>query len=92
MANSICLDHNVIVHGYRFRVKGMPGFSVGAIYASILNLPRHMCFKPEYTTLLTIMPGEPSLTKLNNVLKPIVDDLKVSAPDSPQKSVHAHLS
>lgn len=62
----------------RFHVKGVPGFSVGAIYASILNLPRNMCFKPEYTTLLTVMPGEPSLSQLNEILRPIVDDLRVS--------------
>lgn len=61
----------------RFHVKGVTGFSIGAVYASILNLPRSICFKPEYTTLLTVMPGEPSLTQLNSILKPIVDDLKV---------------
>jgi hypothetical protein len=64
----------------RFKVQNMVGYSVGGIYASIGNLPRNMCFKQRYTTLLAVMPGggsEPSLSQMNKVLKPIVEDLLV---------------
>lgn len=68
----------VIDLGYtRFGAKNMPGYSVGAVYASIANLPRSLCFQKRFTTLLCVIPGprEPSLGYMNRVLEPIVDDI-----------------
>lgn len=63
---------------YRFAPKGMINSSVGAIYASIANLPRNLCFKKRFTCLLCVIPGpkEPPLTCLNRILEPVVDDLQ----------------
>jgi hypothetical protein len=51
-------------------------YSVGCIYATILNLPRSTRYKPENVMLLGVVPGpdEPELT-INGFLRPIVDDL-----------------
>lgn len=56
----------------------MPGYSVGAMYAVIANLPRSVAFKKRFTGLLTIIPGprEPELLYLNRILEPIVEDIK----------------
>ncbi|KAG7530175.1 hypothetical protein FFLO_05223 [Filobasidium floriforme] len=67
---------NIILNVDWFRVKGMPGYSVGAVYAAVANLPRHMMFRKKWTALLCVIPGpeEPSLTFFNRILQPIVDD------------------
>ena len=51
-------------------------YSVGVIYAAILNLPRSIRFKRENIILLGVIPGpsEPSLT-INTYLSPIISDL-----------------
>jgi hypothetical protein len=64
----------------RFRADNMIGYSVGGIYASVANLPRHMVHKRRYTTLLGLMPGhrEPSRSEINRVLEVLIADLQVS--------------
>ena len=51
--------------------------SEGAIYMSILNLPRHKRFLQENVLLIGIIPGpkEPHY-HINSFLKPLVDELK----------------
>ena len=51
-------------------------YSLGAIYMSILNLPRESRFKQENTSLVGLIPGphEPS-RDINTFLKPLVGDL-----------------
>ena len=52
-------------------------YSLGIIYAVILNLPRSERYKEENVMVLGVIPGptEPKL-HLNTYLKPIVDDLQ----------------
>ena len=51
-------------------------YSVGVIFIAILNLPRHLRFRPENFILCGIIPGpsEPELT-INQYLEPLVDEL-----------------
>ena len=51
-------------------------YSAGGMYLTILNLPRRLRFKEEYTILLGIIPGtkEHSLT-INSYLAPFVQEL-----------------
>ncbi|CDO75322.1 hypothetical protein BN946_scf184517.g5 [Trametes cinnabarina] len=51
--------------------------SIGAIYMVCLNLPPHMRFRPENVYLAGIIPGpkEPSVDQLNELLRPLVDEL-----------------
>ena len=51
-------------------------YSLGAIYMSVLNLPRECRFKRENTILVGLIPGphEPS-HNINTFLKPLVNDL-----------------
>ena len=51
-------------------------YSVGALYLSILNLPRSLRFKEENIILVGIIPGpkEPPLN-INSFLQPLVSDL-----------------
>ena len=51
--------------------------SLGVIYLSILNLPRHLRYKQENIILVGIIPGpkEPKLN-INSYLSPLVDELK----------------
>src|SRR4051812_13092667 len=52
-------------------------YSVGAIYLTILNFPRHLRFKKENTLLVGIIPGpqEPSVEEIQGYLIPMVDEL-----------------
>ena len=52
-------------------------WSTGAIYASIMNLPREMQNKPENMLYLGFLPGpkEVSLHQINHYLAPIIDEL-----------------
>ena len=52
-------------------------YSVGAIYLSVLNLPRSVRYKLENICLVGLIPGprEPELT-VNSYLDPLVQDLK----------------
>lgn len=38
-------------------MKGLVGSSVGAIYATVANLPRDVAFKRHNTALLCVIPG-----------------------------------
>ena len=51
-------------------------YSAGGMYLTVLNLPRQLRFKEEYSILLGIIPGpkEPSLT-INSYLAPFVQEL-----------------
>lgn len=51
--------------------------SIGAIYLACLNLPPHLRYRPENIYLAGIIPGpkEPSLEQLNELLRPLVDEL-----------------
>ena len=51
--------------------------SIGAIYLTVLNLPRYIRYKRENVILLGIIPGpnEPKYN-INSFLKPIVDELQ----------------
>lgn len=57
----------------------MVRYSVGAVYISLANLPRHLVFKKQYTMLVTVIPGpkEPPTTTLNRILDPIMADLEL---------------
>ena len=52
--------------------------SVGAIYLTIMNLPRSVRFKRENVILVGILPGphEPH-HDINHYIKPLVDELNV---------------
>ena len=51
-------------------------YSVGVLYAVVLNLPRSVRFKPENLLIIGIIPGpeEPPLV-MNSYLKPLTDEL-----------------
>lgn len=51
-------------------------YSVGVIYLTIMNLPRHLRFKKENIILVGLIPGphEPPL-HINSYLDPLVDEL-----------------
>ena len=50
-------------------------YSIGAIYISILNLPRAERYKIENTIVAGLIPGPHEPEKMNHFLKPIVDEL-----------------
>jgi hypothetical protein len=50
--------------------------SVGAIYLSINNLPRHLRYKPSNIILLGIIPGPREPHDLNPFIAPIIDEFK----------------
>ena len=60
--------------------------SEGAIYMSVLNLPRHKRFLQENIILVGIIPGpkEPQL-HMNSFLRPLVDDLMLLWQGVPMK-------
>lgn len=53
-------------------------YSIGVIYLTILNLPRHLRNKPSNVILVGIIPGphEPS-QNMNSLLNPLVDELNI---------------
>ncbi len=52
-------------------------YSVGCLYAAILNLPREIRYQKENIVLIGILPGphEPRGDELNHFLRPLVDEL-----------------
>lgn len=52
-------------------------YSVGVMFITIFNLPRHLRYRPENVILCGIIPGpsEPRLT-VNQHLEPLIDDLQ----------------
>ena len=67
-------------------------YSVGAIYLTIMNLPRQVRFKQENVLLVGLIPGpkEPSLT-INSYLRPLLDEL-LTFLDGVFMSVHGNGS
>ena len=59
-----------------FRPFKHSNFSVGAMYMTIMNLPRNLRNKPENILLVGILPGPSEPTNINGFLKPLVDELK----------------
>lgn len=51
-------------------------YSVGAVYVTIMNLPRKECFKRENVILLGIIPNCKVEPPTNTFLKPLVEELK----------------
>ena len=53
-------------------------YSVGGVYLTIQNLPRHLRYKEENIMLIGLIPGprEPKLT-INSYLSPLVEELKL---------------
>ena len=45
-----------------------------------LNLPPHLCYKPEYMYIAGIIPGpkQPMETELNHYFRPLVNDMEQS--------------
>ena len=54
-------------------------YSIGAIYLTVQNLPRHERFREENIILVGILPGpkEPQLS-INSYLSPLIEELKTS--------------
>lgn len=50
-------------------------YSMGAVYAVVLNLPRDQRFLRQNLILLTLLPGREKLVDMNKVLSPIVSEL-----------------
>ena len=50
-------------------------YSLGAIYISVLNLPREERYKQENTILVGLVPGPTEPDTLNSFIKPLVNDL-----------------
>ena len=51
-------------------------YSIGAIYLTILNLPRSERYKPENVILVGILPGPSEPSDINSFLDPLVKELK----------------
>ena len=51
-------------------------FSVGVLYLSVMNLPRHLRYKRENIIIVGIIPGPNEPQSLNPFLQPLVKDLK----------------
>lgn len=67
-------------------------YSVGVIYFTLLNLPRHMRNKPENVMLVGVIPGphEPSIN-LNSYIEPLVSEL-LSLWRGKELNIHGHSS
>ena len=51
-------------------------YSVGAVYLTLLNLPRTLRYKKEYMILVALLPGgKEKEHDLNKLLEPLVDEL-----------------
>ena len=50
-------------------------YSLGAIYLSVLNLPREERYKQENTILVGLVPGPKEPDNMNSFIKPLVNDL-----------------
>lgn len=63
----------------RFHVNGIKNYSVGAVYASVADFPRGLVYKQRMTSCLCIIPEpkEPSLTLMNEIVHPIMENIKV---------------
>jgi hypothetical protein len=70
------MEFNVLILDRFQAVKGRI-HSTGAVYLTILNLPRDIRYLHENTILLMLPPGphEPSLEQLNECMDPVALDL-----------------
>jgi hypothetical protein len=70
----ICVIVNHCV--YRFQAVDRSSHSSGALYLTLCNNPRNICYIREETILLMAIPGpiEPSLDEMNNIMEPVVED------------------
>lgn len=70
---SMCMDDFNPYHNKQAGKK----VSVGAIYMVLLNLPPHLRYRVENVFLVGIIPGpsKPSIERINEILKPLVNDL-----------------
>ncbi|EIW73345.1 hypothetical protein TREMEDRAFT_59511 [Tremella mesenterica DSM 1558] len=61
-----------------FGVHDIKNCSIGAIYVSILNLPRHIFLRKRWTILAMVIPGPkiPTQTGFNNLIAPLIRDFK----------------
>ncbi|EUC58849.1 transposase family Tnp2 protein, partial [Rhizoctonia solani AG-3 Rhs1AP] len=68
---------DIFIQKYLFRATKEGGYSVGACYLAINNLPRHMRFLRENIALCMIMPGpnEPNDYALDQMLDPLLEEL-----------------
>ena len=51
-------------------------YSIGAIYASINNLPRQFRYQMENIMLVAVIPGPKEPIQMNSVMSLVVDELK----------------
>ena len=77
--SSFCVDLSLLTFALNvdwFQPYTHTNSSVGVIYMTVLNLPRHLRYKRENIILIGIIPGphEPKYT-INSFLKPLVDEL-----------------
>ena len=70
--NNFCLALNVDW----FNPYKQTPYSVGAIYLTVLNLPRAERFKPHNMMLVGLIPGPRERADLNPFLRPLVNHLK----------------
>ena len=72
---SLCMDE---FNPYHNKQAGKTA-SVGAIYMVCLNLPPHLRFRVENVFLVGVIPGpkKPSIEQINEILRPLVDDLLI---------------
>ena len=72
LPNNLCLALNIDW----FNPYKQTQYSAGAIYLSVLNLPRAKRFKPHNTILVGMIPGPHEPTNMNPFLEPLVTELK----------------
>ena len=69
-------NYSVMINVDWFQPFKRSSYSLGAIYLSLLNLPRRLRLKPENVIVVGLIPGptEPKYT-INSFLRPLVDEL-----------------
>ena len=72
LPNNMCLGLNIDW----FNPYKQTQYSAGAIYLSVLNLPRTKRFKPHNLILVGMIPGPHEPANMNPFLEPLVIDLK----------------
>ena len=60
-----------------FRPFKHSNYSIGAMYMTIMNLPRNLRNKPENILFVGILPAPSESTNIDGFLKPSVDELEV---------------
>ena len=62
-------------------------YSIGAIYMTVMNLPRSARYKPENVMLVGILPGPSEPSDINSFLDPLVNELNAFWQG---KELHVH--